>query len=298
MNEMDTWMAQFVPAAMKEVCSVEDLKAHLLHYQACDAIKICNVETIPTVEMIGKNKKEKPPSFADAIIAFEPQLKRTLDKLDVKPTSAIVSIQSKWPFQFDELLAFQQALTAQLSFTPLILMGFSHEKKIDISCIMGTGALRTPQGQRLAFDLDDTLTLCPLVFTCMTEQNCAPDSYNLIISTRYEPVTSTCHLAVYEKELAEIKALKIKYDKLVHAWWPFELAEKLFPCGNEQDWFRRFIWQKVFYCRLHHIETFYEDQQRNITLFKEYAPDIEVVHITQDSKALDLLQHSSENTNE
>ena len=61
----------------------------------------------------------------------------------------------------------------------------------------------------------------------------------------------------------------------------FYLAGKLFPCGNDYDWLWRFIWHKAFYCRLHHIYIFYEDQQRNIDLFKEYAPEIEVMHVYQ-----------------
>jgi len=116
-------------------------------------------------------------------------------------------------------------------------------------------------------------------FSSLSKRNCDPDSFNLIISTRYEPDTSSCQQAVYDKELAEIKELDIDYDKLVHAWWPFDLAGKLFPCGYDYDWLKRSIWQKAFYCRLHHIDIFYEDQQRNIALFKKYAPEIEVVHV-------------------
>jgi len=279
MSEIEKWMAQHVPVAVNEVCSLADLRAHLLFYQADEAVVTCNVETLPTIEIIGKNKKEKKPSFSEAVAAFEMHLKGTLDQCDAKPTSAMVSIQSKWPFQFNELLLFQQVLTAHLSFAPLILMGFLDEKKIDISCIMGVGVKRTTQGQRLAFDLDDTLTSYAAFFSSLSKQNCDPDSFKLIISTRYEPDTSSCQQAVYDKELAEIKGMGIDYDKLVHAWCPFDLAGKLFPCGNDYDWLKRFIWQKAFYCRLHHIDIFYEDQQRNIDLFKKYAPEIEVVHV-------------------
>jgi len=282
MDEINEWMAWRVPAEIYEVCSLADLKAHLLFYQCDEAVISASVEMLPVIEKIGQKEKEKAPNFSDAVAAFNRHLKNLLDKHDVKPTSAIVSIQSKWRFQLNELLELQNALRNRLSFTPLILMGFLDEKKIDISCIMSNGIKREPQGRRLAFDLDDTLTRWPSFFSALSKQNYGPDSYNLIISTRYEPVSSSCHQAVYDRELAEIESLDVAYNKFVHAWWPFDLAEKLFPCGNELDWMKRFIWQKVFYCRLCHIDTFYEDQLRNIKLFRKYAPEIEVVHVHQD----------------
>jgi len=279
MDEISEWMARRVPAEIYEVCSLADLKDHLLFYQSDEAVVSASVETLPTIEKIGKKEKEKLPSFSDAVGAFEIYLNNFFDKNDVKPTFAIVSIQSKWRFQFNELLEFQCFLTTRLSFTPLILMGLVDEKKIDISCIMATGVKRTRQGQRLAFDLDDTLTRWPSFFSGLSKQSSEPDSYILVISTRYEPVTSSCHQAVYDRELKEIEKMNVSYHQLVHAWWPFELAEKLFPCGSDIDWLNRLIWQKAFYCRLYHIDMFYEDQPRNIDLFKKYVPNIEVIHM-------------------
>jgi len=279
MDEINEWMAWRVPAEIYEVCSLWDLSDHLLHFQCDEAVVVASVETLPTIEKVGQKEKEKAPNFSDAVAAFNRRLKNLIDKHDAKPTSAIVSIQSKWRFQLNELLEFQNSLKKRLSFTPLILMGVLDEKKIDISCIIGCGAKRKSQGYRFAFDLDDTLTRWPSFFSTLSKQNNYPDSYNLIISTRYEPVSSSCHKAVYERELTEIESLDVRYDKLVHAWWPFDLAEKLFPCGNELDWMKRFIWHKVFYCRLYHIDTFYEDQLRNIELFRKYAPEIEVVRV-------------------
>jgi len=279
MDGINEWIERHVPGEIYEVCSLSDLKDHLLFYQLDEAVVIVSVDTLPTIEKIGKKEKEKPPSFSDAVSTFEKKLKKHLDNQDAKPTSAIVSIQSKWRFQLNELLELQNSLRNRLSFTPLILMGILDEKKIDISCIICCGVKHKPQGYRLAFDLDDTLTRWPSFFSTLSKQNNYPDSYNLIISTRYEPVSSSCHKAVYERELTEIESLDVRYDKLVHAWWPFDLAEKLFPCGNELDWMKRFIWHKVFYCRLYHIDTFYEDQLRNIELFRKYAPEIEVVRV-------------------
>lgn len=100
---------------------------------------------------------------------------------------------------------------------------------------MGAGVKRVHHGDRLAFDLDDTLTRWPSFFSTFSKNNSDPDSYNLIISTRYEALSNSCYQAVYDRELAEIEALNVKHEKLVHAWWPFDLAEKLFPCGNEMD---------------------------------------------------------------
>ena len=290
MKKINEWMAKNIPVETYEVCTIEDIIGHLIFHQSDTETITTRAEALPTIEKIGKKEKERLPGFSDAVDAFDETLQKMIARNDVAPTTAIVSIQSKWSFSFNELLIFQALLNERFSFTPLILMGYIGDKKIDISCIMGNGKKRECQGCRLAFDLDDTITRWPSFFSMLSESNCDSDSYNLIVSTRYEPVTSSCHQAVYNRELAEIKKLHVKYDKLVHAWWPFELAEKLFPCGGELDWLKCFIWHKVFYCRLHHIDIFYEDQQRNIELFRKYAPDIEVVHVQQNHEPSEAIK--------
>lgn len=192
MEIITEWMTQQAPTKINEVCTIEDLITHLLFYQ-CDKAVVVASTTFPTVEKIGKKEKEKLPHFTDAAVAFEMHLEEFLAEHHVEPTSAIVSVQSKWGFQLNELLEFQHSLTGRFSFTPLILMGFIDENKIDISSIMGNGMNREPRGRRLAIDLDDTLTRWPSFFSALSKQNCDPDSYNLIISTRYEPVSSSCH---------------------------------------------------------------------------------------------------------
>jgi len=284
MEKITKWLEQHAPTEIYEVCTIEDLITHLLFYQCDNNVVSVSEAALPTMEKIGKKEKEKLPAFLDAVSAFVQRLDQLLTEQAVKPDAAIVSIQSKWRFQLNELLELQRILAERFSFTPLILMGYADEKKIEISCIMSNGEKRTTQGRRLAFDLDDTLTRWPLFFSYVSKQNCDPDSYHLIISTRYEPVSSSCHQAVYDKEMVEIEKLDVNYDKLVHAWWPFDLAAKLYLCGDDMDWLKRFIWHKVFYCRLHHIDVFYEDQQRNIDLFRKYAADIKVLHVLQNEE--------------
>jgi len=86
MDEINEWMARHVPAEIYEVCSLADLKAHLLFYQCDEAVISASVETLPIIEKVGQKEKEKAPNFSDAVAAFNRHLKNLLDKHDVKPT--------------------------------------------------------------------------------------------------------------------------------------------------------------------------------------------------------------------
>jgi len=279
MKNVAKWFKANIPGELKQFCSQDDLRTYLFFNQEDESVISTNVELKPAKDESGL---KKDPLFSDALTKFEKELRQLLSQGHV-PTSAMIGICSFWKFQLSELLSFQENLTELYSFTPLIVIGYSTEKKIEVSALMGNGKRKQSpkKTKRLAYDLDDTITRWPSFFSKLSQQNQEAGGFNLILSTRHEPATSSSHTAAYQREFDEIQGLGIAYDRLEHAWWDYEASERLFLCTSETEWLKRLIWQKAFYCRLHRIDVFYEDQARNVVLFKKYAPEIEVVCVSQ-----------------
>ena len=75
----------------------------------------------------------------------------------------------------------------------------------------------------------------------------------------------------------ELKKYGIVYDEL-YLLPDKNDAEMLCP-HNELDWYQKYIWQKVNYCLENDIGVFYDDEQKVVELFQEYAPEILVFKV-------------------
>ena len=121
---------------------------------------------------------------------------------------------------------------------------------------------------KLGLDIDDTITACQGLFSVMTEAVKQKGGQVHIISSRTDDPKVR---RITEDELVD---LGIRYDVLYllpHS------SEAMKTCPHKElDWYEKFIWQKVDYCKREKITIFFDDEKKVINLFQRFAPEIKV----------------------
>lgn len=121
---------------------------------------------------------------------------------------------------------------------------------------------------RIGLDIDDTITACQGLFSLMTEAVKQKGGQVHIVSSRTDDAEVR---RITQEELLD---LGIRYDELYllpHS----SHAMKTCP-HKELDWYEKFLWQKVDYCKQKRITVFFDDEQKVIDLFHQFAPEIKV----------------------
>lgn len=123
----------------------------------------------------------------------------------------------------------------------------------------------------LGLDIDDTITKFPERFSRLSiEVKNLGGSVHIVSSRSDEDFVRT-------ETKKELEKLGIQYDKL-YLLPAMSIAEKICP-HKELDWYQKYLWMKVKYCKENGIDNFYDDDEKVIALFKRYAPEIEVFKV-------------------
>ena len=124
----------------------------------------------------------------------------------------------------------------------------------------------------IALDIDGTITSNPAFFALLSH-SVHGDGGQVFV------VTSRSNTAAVEKETrAELTAYEIAFDAL------YVIAdrgsEQQIPCPHDDlDWYQQYLWQKVKFCTDHDVHIIFEDDDKVVTLFQRFAPDIQVFHV-------------------
>jgi len=121
---------------------------------------------------------------------------------------------------------------------------------------------------KLGLDIDDTITACQGLFSLMTDAVKQKGGQVHIVSSR------TDDPKVRQITQDELFSLNICYDEL-YLLPNSAQATKTCP-HNELDWYEKFLWQKIDYCKQKGVTIFFDDEQKVIDLFHQYAPEIKV----------------------
>lgn len=121
----------------------------------------------------------------------------------------------------------------------------------------------------LAFDIDDTITAEPELFTALS--GAAGVKKVLIVSSRGNSEESR------RLTLAELESYGIRYHGL-HLLEDGPEARNRCP-HPDLDWYQRYLWQKVEICLREKIDVVFEDDEKVIDLFRRFAPKIRVMQV-------------------
>ena len=123
----------------------------------------------------------------------------------------------------------------------------------------------------IAVDIDGTITRCPELFAVLCEGIRKKRGKVFIITSREASPD------VERQTKQELGEMGIVYDELFIIRGE---KQKPIPCPHrELDWYRKYLWQKVRICLDHKVEAVFEDSQKVIDLFRQYAPGICVFQI-------------------
>lgn len=117
----------------------------------------------------------------------------------------------------------------------------------------------------LALDIDGTITAHPDYFSELTRQVQAAGGNVHIVSSR-SPTPEA-----YRVTESELAGYGIIFDT-IH-FIP-EMGQEVAGAPGELDWYRKYLWQKIDYCRQNGIDVCYDDDEIVIELFEAYAKEI------------------------
>ena len=120
----------------------------------------------------------------------------------------------------------------------------------------------------VSFDIDDTITSHPILFSQLGEKLYLNNSKVVIISSRLNTPK------IRKETEEELKGYGIRYDDL----YLFESMDDMAECPYEElDWEQQYLYQKIHYAKQAHVSMHYDDDDRVLELFKKYAPEIGTV---------------------
>ena len=121
----------------------------------------------------------------------------------------------------------------------------------------------------LAIDIDDTITALPELFSAITKSQAVKKV--IIVSSRSNlpEVRKTTR-----RELAD---LGIEYDSL-YLLDTYEKAPSRCP-HDDLDWHQKYLWQKVEICLKENIDIVFEDDLKVLSLFKRFAPHVQLIQV-------------------
>ena len=123
----------------------------------------------------------------------------------------------------------------------------------------------------ICFDVDGTITTQPEFFKVLSHAVKKSGGAVHIVTSR----TRTVETKNATRE--ELKGYGIAYDHLFIIHDRSE-ADRICPVGG-LDWYQRYVFQKLIYCRANKIELYIDDEQIVIDLFKRYMPEIQVMQM-------------------
>jgi len=124
---------------------------------------------------------------------------------------------------------------------------------------------------KVGLDIDGTITEDPGFFAQFSRIVKANDGKVFIVSSR------TDNEFVLKETKKELKQIGIHFDE-IYLLPDFEYAKT--NCMHlELDWYQKYIFQKINFCKEKNIQIFFEDEDKVIGLFRRYAPEIIVIKI-------------------
>jgi hypothetical protein len=131
----------------------------------------------------------------------------------------------------------------------------------------------------VGIDIDDTITACVPLFRILTKSVKDAGGEVHIISSR----SDTPEVLRATKD--ELDCLKISYDYIFLL--PDRVVAEKVCLHRELDWYQKFIWQKVQYCKDKKVSLYFDDEGKVIELFQKYAPEIQLLRVIKNSKGED-----------
>lgn len=123
----------------------------------------------------------------------------------------------------------------------------------------------------VCFDVDGTITENPELFRLLSHTVKDSGGRVFIITSRtYTPET----MEATKKELNEFG---IVYDRLYMLHNQAE-ADKVCPF-NDLDWYQRFIFQKVAYCKENQVSIYFDDETKVVELFRRFLPEVKIFQV-------------------
>lgn len=122
---------------------------------------------------------------------------------------------------------------------------------------------------RIGLDIDGTITANPDYFADLSQRIYAEGGSVVIITSRLD--IGYTRLITSD----ELNRWSIRYDTL-HLFRGFEETEGICP-HLELDWYRQYLWLKVHHAINERLDAFYDDDDKVISLFKDYAQGIEII---------------------
>ncbi|MGB3112166.1 MAG: hypothetical protein WBB84_04205, partial [Candidatus Omnitrophota bacterium] len=124
---------------------------------------------------------------------------------------------------------------------------------------------------KIGLDVDDTIMKQPEFFSLLSHAAMGKGHEVHIVTTR--PDTDFDR----QRTLDDLSDSDIAYDAIYHL--PKQEGE-VDDCPHaDLDDYRKFVWQKVRYCRENGIDIFFDDDDRLIPLFKRFAPQVQVFQV-------------------
>ncbi|MEM7010228.1 MAG: hypothetical protein AAF585_01990 [Verrucomicrobiota bacterium] len=123
----------------------------------------------------------------------------------------------------------------------------------------------------IAFDIDDTITAIPPLFSALSRSVRLDGGRVYIVTSR----ANNDQVAAQTRK--ELKSYGVEFDELILIEDQKDLQ---LQCPHEDlDWYQQYLWQKVRVCLDRDVEAIFEDDLKVIELFETYAPQIRVLQV-------------------
>ena len=123
----------------------------------------------------------------------------------------------------------------------------------------------------VCFDIDGTITDNPEFFGLLSRTVKDSGGQVFVITSRTRAPET---MEATKKELDE---MGIVYDHLYILHDQIE-AERICPFSNF-DWYQKFLFQKLVYCKANHVDIYFDDETKVIELFKQFLPEVQVFQV-------------------
>lgn len=120
----------------------------------------------------------------------------------------------------------------------------------------------------LGLDMDGTITASPKFFALLCRAVRAARGKVHVVTSRTDSPEAR------QGTLAELHKYGVDFDEL-HFLPGFDQAKGLCP-HEHLDWYQKHLWQKVDYALKNRISVFFDDDEKVVKLFGEFAPRIAV----------------------
>lgn len=120
----------------------------------------------------------------------------------------------------------------------------------------------------LGLDIDGTITSDPGFYAALAKTWRSRSGEVHVVTSRGEPARADT--------TQELRQLGLEWDEL-HFLPGFEEADRSCPHG-ELDWYQRYLYGKVAYCRERGITRFVDDDEKVLALFARFGEGIVAAH--------------------